>query len=519
MMKNWVLLFLVHVIPLFAISQQNNIPLNHFFKDRMYYHSSKLSGYNGNSFFPATEDDYNLQAKIEDSSKQYYIFTEHLFRKHFLEFKGKNYFLTISPVFNFALGKDFSDTSSQRLFQNTRGFYIEGDLFKNFSFSTSFYENQSRNPNYQMNYFSSIGELYVNHKDSTYYSQNAVVPGLGRTKPFKVGAFDYAFAQGDVIYKPFKVLTLSAGNTRKFVGDGYRSLLLSDNSFSSPFFQIDYHFHPRWRFTYYRTRLQNLMRKPASTTVEAYYGTKGYAVNYLSFDITEKITLSLFEGTIYSKGDSIVSKRVSAWYYNPVPLVGTFVMDEQEANSIIGLNVGATLGSKIRLYGQYAMNPHRSAYGAQLGVRLMELGDVKNLFLQLEGNYTTNNLYRSTNPRLNYSHFNLPLAHTKGEGFSEVLLRTSYEIKRAYIDLKTIYYHLNQYSSTSHLPLYSLGLKNNGSVFYSNVEIGYRFNRKMNFSVFVNYLYRNATVGGLNLQNNVVGIGLKTGIINSYTDF
>jgi hypothetical protein len=520
MVLKYYLFLLILACNCFSVfGQQNNLPLDHFYKDRLYHTTNRLEGYTGGSFFPENEGQYNLHYKIQDTSKQYYTVTEHLFKKHFLEFKGKNYYLTISPTFNFSMGKDFSDTNSYRMFQNTRGFHIEGDLFHNFSFSTSFYENQSRNPIYQSRYFDAIGESYVNHGDSTYYTQNAVVPGLGRTKPFKVGAYDYAFAMGDIIYKPFKVLTLSAGNTRKFIGDGYRSLLLSDNSFSAPFFQANYRFLPRWEFVYLRSKLTNMLRRPASTTAEAYYDPKIMAVNYLSFKATKNLTISLFEGTIYSKGDSVVSKRASPWMYNPIPVIGAFVTKASEANSVLGLNIGFTVAPVVRLYSQVAWNSRHHGYGAQLGVRIMEPFKVKNLFLQLEGNYASENLYRSSNPRLNYSHFNLPLAHVKGEGFTEILVRASYEIKRAYVDLRTVFYSLNNYSPTSHLALYDAGTRNNGTILYTNLEAGYRFNKKMNFSVFVNYLFRTETIGGVNLLTNMASVGIKTSLINSYTDF
>ncbi len=519
MLLNRFLLLLFLLFSQFGLTQQNNIPLNHFYKDRLYYSSSKIQGYRGNSFFPVNEDQYDLHKKIQDTSKQYYTVTEHLFRKHFLEFKGDNCYLTISPVFDFSGGKDFSDTASRKLFQNTRGFHIEGDLFHNFSFSTSFYENQSRNPIYQSNYYNSIGESYVNASDSSYFTQNAVIPGMGRTKPFKGDGYDYAFAMGDIIYKPFEVLTLSAGNTRKFIGDGYRSLLLSDNSFSAPFFQVNYRFSPRWELIYLRNKLMNLLRRPASTTVESYYDPKAMAVNYLSFQATKDLTISLFEGSIYSKGDSIVSKKVSPLFYNPLPILGALISNENEVNSIIGLNIGYSLSDIIRLYSQFAMNPKSDGLGFQLGARFSEPFDVNNLFLQFEGNYATNNLYRTSNPRLNYSHFNLPLAHVKGEGFTEVVVRANYEIKRVYADFKTVFYQLNNYSSTSLLALYNEGLREKGTISHSSIELGYRFNKKMNFSVFLNYLFRNENIGSVKFQTNTVCFGIKTSLINSYTDF
>ena len=501
-----------------GLAQQNYNSMHPFFKDRMYSSTNKLEAYSGNGFYPINEDEYNLTNKIADTTRQYNTFSYILFQKHLLEFKGENYYLTISPTFDFSYGIDLLDTAKRRLFQNTRGFHIEGDLFKNFSFSTSLYENQSRNALYQSQYFSGSGEMYVNHADSSYFTQNAVIPGSGRTKPFKGDAFDYGYAIGNIVYKPFKALTLSAGNTAHFIGDGYRSMLLSDNSYSAPYYQINYRFLPKWEFIYLRTRSMNLLRKPASTSVEAYYEPKGYAVNYLSFQATKKLSISLFEGTIYSRGDSITSKNVHPLYYNPVPLLSSFLLKEQEVNSIIGLNIGFTVIPTTRIYGQIAYNNFSNGVGGQLGARFSEPFKLKNLFIQLEINYAADHLYSSETSRLNYSHYNLPLAHTKGQGFAEGILRINYEWKRMYVDAKSINYVLTNYNDYSLLPVESVSSTYNGNVFHTTIEIGYRFNRKMNFSVFANGLLRTDT-HSTNPSTFIVSFGIKTSLINHYFDF
>jgi len=499
-------------------AQQNYHSMHPFFKDKMYGATHKMEAYSGNGFYPVNEDEYNLSAKIADTSRQYNTFSYVLFQKHLLEFKGENFYLAISPVFDFSYGLDFQDTSKRRLFQNTRGFHVEGDLFKNFSFSTSLYENQSRNTRYQSQYFAGNGEMYVNHTDSSYFTQNAVIPGSGRTKPFKVDAFDYGYAVGNVVYKPFKVLTLSAGNTSHFIGDGYRSMLLSDNSYSAPYYQVNYRFLPKWELIYLRTRWMNLLRKPISTSVEAYYEPKGYAVNYLSFQGSKKLSISLFEGTIYSRGDSIISKHVHPLYYNPIPLLGSFLLNNEQINSMIGLNIGYTAFPNVRIYGQLAYNNFSNGIGGQLGARFSEPFKVKNLFVQLEGNYASSQLYSSNTSRLNYSHYNLPLAHTKGQGFVEAILRVNYEWKRVYVDVKSVSYVLSNYNDYSLLPVQTIANSYSGNVFYNSLEFGYRFNRKMNFSVFANGLFRMDSHSS-QVSTFMLSFGIKTSLMNHYFDF
>jgi hypothetical protein len=191
--------------------------------------SGRSNPYVGSGFLPIIESDYNLNQRIQDSSVFYSDFTIGLNRKHMVELEGKDYFLTISALGHLSVGRDLLDTSNLNLFQNTRGVLVEGDLFKNFSFSTSFFENQARFSAFESQFVADHGEMYTYWYG--YQQQNGVVPGAARTKPFKVNAFDYAYAIGSLIYKPIKRLSIVAGNNQQFIGSGYRSMLLSDNYF------------------------------------------------------------------------------------------------------------------------------------------------------------------------------------------------------------------------------------------------------------------------------------------------
>lgn len=167
--------YLFLILAFQSFCQQNSTLLHSYFKDQL-YNNSRSNAYQGSGFLPVMESEYNLTEIIRDSSKQYYDFTEKVFKKHVIEVKGSNYFLTISPILDLSMGKDRSDTNERRLFQNTRGVFVEGDLYKNFSFSTAIYENQGRYSNYETAYYSSLGELYPNQSAGKYTTQNAVIP-------------------------------------------------------------------------------------------------------------------------------------------------------------------------------------------------------------------------------------------------------------------------------------------------------------------------------------------------------
>jgi hypothetical protein len=517
-MKGLVLTYFTIISFTCSFAQQNTLLLNSFFKDKLFDNSTN-DQYIGSSFLPVYESEYSLNDKVRDSSKQYYDLTETLFKKHLFEAKGSNYYITISPVIDLQIGKDLADTADRRLFQNTRGVFVECDLYKNFSFSTAFYENQGRYSNYESNYYKAHGELYPNQSAGKYTTQNAVIPGGGRTKIFKLDGFDYAYAVGNLVYKPHRSIVLSAGNTTNFIGDGYRSLLLSDNSVASPYFRASFRLSEKWEFNYLRSRLINLMRRPVSTTVEAYYETKAFSTNYVSFKPNSKITISLFEGVIWSKGDSIVSKRVNPLYYNPIPFVANIALSENEVNSVIGLNFSMLPFKSHRIYGQLAignLNSDQLAY--QLGYRGYNYFGLKNFMVQMEYNNVSNEMYTSSNSRLTYSHYNLPLAHTKGNSFQEFILRNNYEWKRVYYDVKSILYLLKDYSSVGLLPVKKETSLENGFVFLQQIELGYRFNKKMNLTLFFNWQYRSEQLT-FNETTNQFFIGLRTGINNHYNDF
>lgn len=498
-------------------AQQNTLLIQSYFKDQL-FNNARTEVYVGSSFLPLLESDYNLNTIIRDSSIQYYDFTEVLFKRHLLDATGENYKLTISPIVDFSKSKDFNDTANPSLFQNTRGLFIEGDLLKNFSFMTSVYENQSRFNQYETSYYSSLGEMYP--QGSNYVTQNAVIPGAGRTKPFKEGGFDYAYAIGNIVYRPIRSVALIAGNSSQFIGDGHRSLLLSDNSVAAPFFRVDYKISSKWEFNFLRSKLFNLMRRPVSTTVEAYYETKGYSVNYLTYKPANSLSISLFEGIIWSKGDSITSTNVHPLFYNPLPLVSGLIMSKEKVNTLYGLNLSFALKSNHRFYGQIGFSNLSIKNSAlQIGYRGYNYFGLTDFMLQLEYNNVAESTYNSSVNRLNYSAYNLPMAHVKGNAFQEILIRSSYSYKRMYIDLKTNYFLLNNYNSGSLLPVDKQSQKVDGSVLLTQLEFGYRFNKLINLSLFASWLLRNEHSDLIDLTTNQFSIGLRTGILNHYNDF
>lgn len=509
-----ILLFLgVH----FSYSQQNTVLLHSFYKDQLF--NTKNSHYStGSGFLPVLEGDVHSDRWLRDSSVQYYDGGERIFKQHLFEFKGDDYHLSISPIVDFSIGKDFSDTAKKRLFQNTRGIFIEGDLMKNFSFSTSIYENQARFTRYESSFYQSIGELYPNQTTGIYTTQNAVIPGSARSKPFKEDAFDYAYAVGNIVYRPWQQLAISAGNTSQFIGDGYRSVLLSDNALPAPFVRLDYKINTRWEFNYLRMRSMNFMRKAVYNTVEAFYETKGTSVNYLTFRATDKLAISLFESVVWYRGDSITSSPINPLYFNPIPVINGLIVKDSQASQLLGLNVSLVASENQRFYGQFVVsNFSLSHFAAQVGYRNY-FGKKCFSMIQVEYNYATKDMYVASNIRLNYTHGNVAMAHPKGNSFHEIILRYSYDKKRWYAGFRTNLYLLKDYRSTALLSVPKEQLAIDGTIILHHVECGYRVNRKMNLCFFVSGDFRYGSAADPSMTS-ALNFGLRTAINNRYSDF
>src|SRR5690606_18538096 len=104
-------------------------------------------------------------------------------------------------------------------------------------------------------------------------------------------------------------VTMSAGYSKFFIGDGIRSLILSDFGAPMPFVSFRTNF---WKLEY-----TNLFFKANSQTID--YGLEGYGENkyislhYLSANLFPWLNIGLFETVVSSK-----TGGPEIGYFNPV---------------------------------------------------------------------------------------------------------------------------------------------------------------------------------------------------------
>lgn len=442
--------------------------------------------------------------------------TEHLF----IVDTGK-FYLTVDILCNFEWGTDLADTSlaadTSTLYVNTRGFIIKGDIGEKVSFKTSFYENQAFFPTYL----------------SEYISQNKVVPGAGRIKTFKQTGFDYAMSTGLVSITPVKSLNFQFGHGKNFIGDGYRSLLLSDNSFNYPFFKITTHFG-RFQYTNIFANFQNLnVELPTSPTTEERFQRKLGTINHLNFIVNKRIHLGIFESIIWKASDSN-----GKWMYeddylnfiNPVIMVRPFQFGLNDKNNVlVGMNLKIKLADKMNLYAQAMLDDNKSQkYGFQVGFKGFDLFKIKNLYFQAEYNTVSAYSYGHNDSTRNYAHYNQALAHPLGAGFSEFIGIVNYRVKGFFIDVKFNYatypedslrqFHLGKdifKSDASRLE----SDRSNTELLYETIKIGYIINPQTNLQLLIGFRNRSEKSNYWNKETQYFFIGLRTSLINQYFDF
>lgn len=510
---NWLKLSVILFIFSASFAQDRGIPLGTFFKDQSLFSDSSFT-----PIFPISTGDAAVFKQLQDTQKRYSTFSYYLFQRELIEVHKPEGNLWITPIFDIQLGAERGDTSL-RQFYNVRGARLEATLGKHFFVSTSFYENQAFLPNYVREYANKRGEYYPNSADSSYSQVNAFIPNGARTKPFKEGGFDYAYASGYLRWDIKKWLTVSGGNQPLFVGSGYRSLIYSDNTAPSIFGRVQLKLGKLIDYQLIRGQAMNLLRLPYAANGEALYERKGFSINSIYFKIGKRIQLGLIETALWTRGDSLQKQAVEGGFYIPLP--GGGLLQETingKAFALTAIDFQMRISKLMGLYAQFGTHKlDQNSELVQIGLRLWPFKSPDYL-IQVEFNHTGKNAYRANNPRLNYSTYNMPLGHIMGYGVDELIIRLQGTYKKCFLNLfSSIYFNQNS-NRDFLLPVYNGSLYNAQQVLNQKLEIGYRFNATYAFEVFGSLQYRLAN-SAENTTSYWANIGLRMNLNNHYFDF
>jgi len=496
------------------------------------------------SFKPLIKSDlkFDVDSVLDDKSNSSSWYLRKLFSEHFIILKGEGYRVTASPIINLSKGKELIE--GKNTFTNTRGFIVEGDLGDKISFFSSFAENQSIFPNY----------LHESIR------KNRVVPGQGYARDFKETGFDYAMSSGYVSYRANKMFVVQFGHGKHFIGDGYRSLLLSDNTFNYPYLRIQTTF---WKVQYTNlyTEFQDInyfLNNGLDNYDQMGYAKKYMSSHYLSINASKKLNISLFESVIWRMNHAPGSSGFDVNYLNPIAMLRPLEYSiNSPDNVLVGLNAKYKLPFSSYLYGQFVLDEFSlndlkqnngfwaNKFGYQLGFKMFNALKVENLTFQTEYNFVRPYTYAHHNPQQNYAHYNQPLAHPLGANFSEFLIRSNYRWKRWEVDAKIIFakygssandsisYGNDLYESTGTFEepngfIYAgrpsdFGIEmyqgNLTTVNLKNFNIAYVVNPRTNVKVNLGITLRDFESEETEMQTKFINFGIKSDLFNHYYDF
>jgi len=525
MFKKAVLYYSIFILCIATtVAQQYNLPLNREFNIT---NQKVFNDYNNNihtSFSPLIQSFIKTDSiSLLSSEQPYYLtntkrtriknrswFARKLFHENFIVVDTGKFYLTIDPLFNLETGIDNEDVRTEKptLYTNTRGIIVQGSIGQKFSFQTSVYETQSNLPNYLVDYV----------------QNNNVVPGQGRVKSFKENGVDYNSATANISYTPAKFINLQLGNGKNFIGDGYRSLLLSDASYNYPYFKITTLLGKKNQFQYTKLNasLSNLVRREKTSSAEALFTRKSMSAHYFNWIPTKWLSMGLFESTIWQTENSSGTKPYNFQQLNPIIGLNTLTTGFNENNhSLIGSNVKIKLPFKTTLYNQFIYDGD-SKYGYQVGIKYF---GVKHLMLQVEYNSVEPYTYSSNTTLQNYSHFNEALAHPLGTNFSELIGIINYKYKRIFIQIKVNIANTETIGNNifvSENDLVPLIESADIQTITIQAHLGYLINPKNNMSIVLGITNRGREISrnpNFNDKTNYIYFALRTSLRNLYSDF
>ncbi len=513
-----IIFFLLMLISSFSIQSQNiNFPLGHDFSQKLNTDINKLEVSINTGFKPLLKSDFNIY-KDFDSLLYQYNRTENFFKKRknrwiwrklffedFFYIKKKNLRLSINPVLYLQYGR-LTDTSSTFTL-NTRGLEIKGDLGKKISFYSSFRENQA--------FFRPYIDDIVNERQ--------VVPGQGATKTFKEQGHDYSMSTGYVSFSPIKSINIQLGYDKNFIGEGYRSLLLSDNAFNYPFLKLSFNFLG-FKYVTLFTQFEDFDGRYYD-----YHTKKHGAFNYLSYSFRNRIEIGLFEGIIYRTTDTTAGyiNKIPYDYFIPIIGIRTGTYGMSGANNALwGVNLKVKITDFIQVYGQTAIDDNKfKKYACQAGLKVFDIFHSKiknmNLYFQAEYNNANSGIYSHQNLKYQtWSHFNQELAHPSGSGFSELLGILKYSWKNIFLEIKYNSAEINKDKKKSNIHytddyIYT-EFPTTVKITHKIITAAWTINPRTNLQLY----------GGVDIRaytgqksKNFIFFGLRTNINNFYYDF
>jgi hypothetical protein len=386
---------------------------------------------------------------------------------------------------------DISGTS-KTIYMNTRGYDLSGNIGDKFYFQTDLFENQGS---------------FAGYVDS-FIRTSTVIPFQSNYKKFKEKGFDFSYSSARLIYTPNKHFLFNLGYGTNFIGDGYRSLLMSDYNTNYPYFRTALMFG---KFQYSVMYSQYISERNAYTYALGYPRKWGQTY-LLDWQATKNFNVGIFNSVTSSIENADHEKSFGLTHFSPIIFLhGSKSPSGLKNNDIYGINLKYTIAPTIVAYGQLMVDELGSGdwkkrIGYQLGIRAGNLFKIEGLNAQAEYNTVRPYSYASDTITTVYAHNNQTLAHPLGANFREVVFVADYSYKRWWFRAEAFTARYGVDSSASvdygrniYKPLYMHSRENDVAtgqglhtkLYYGDVRIAYILNKKNNLRIETGAVFRN----------------------------
>ncbi|AWW31266.1 hypothetical protein DN752_14665 [Echinicola strongylocentroti] len=425
----------------------------------------------------------------------------------FYYYRDKDFDVHVNPVIYFRGGNETAAEATN--FRNTRGIELRGSIDRKVGFYTYLTSNEVIFPTWT--------EEYIEH--------NGAVPGQGFWKRYGDHGYSYFAARGYFTFQVSKHIDAQMGHDRNFVGEGYRSMILSD--FSNPYMFLKLNVNI-WKLQYtmmWSEMTADVFLNSRNRPEDGRYPHKWFSLHRLGINIGKRLNIGLFESVMASQAD---------WsYFNPVIFYRWVEHQLGTPDKVmLGTDFKWNFAHSMQLYGQFALdefvfgeffgvdgkNSKRNKHGLQLGYKYINVFNISNLDLQLEFNQARPYTYQEKFEYQSYTNYRTPIAHPRGANFREAIGIIRYQpLPKLSLNFTGIY-HLygtdpdettnmggdllkNRLEGTEGLGLYghTIGQGIENKLLMGNLTASYML--KHNLFIDLGHSYRRHTADNLDMPN------------------
>ncbi|KGE15778.1 hypothetical protein [Sphingobacterium deserti] len=480
-----------------------------------------------------------LLLKFDSLQSLYPVQSENLllrkiFNEHLVDIDKGDDQLFMDFLPDFVIGKDLIADDRRTTSLSTLGLQLGWQHKDKLTLFANIFANRGVFPNYL----------------SEYMDVNQVVPGQGTVHHRSGNQKEWLYGTVNLTYAFNDYFEATVAYDKNHIGDGYRSLLLSD--FSSNYAQV--------RFTgkignVQYTSIWAYMNDPSNPRLDSLNtgnqfgdGKKWAAFQYLDYNATNRLSIGFFQAVVWANRNQAGYRGFDFNYINPIMFIRPIESNNSTSpdKMFLGLNAKYKVFNTLTAYGQFLLGEFTASeffggrgyahnkWGTQIGIRGYDAFKVKNLNYLLEYNVVRPYTYQHFTSISNYSNHGEPLAHPRGANFKEIVGIVNYSWNRFDFSLQGVYSRYGTdpesginmggdiFQSYNNIPDFfgnSIGQGVRNDLYFVDARAAYVLNPKYNLRFELGYTQRYNYVKDASTQKSgVISLGLRSSFRNFYGD-